>query len=208
MKIDLYSQDGTKKGEIEVSDKIFNAKVNHTLIHRALVRQLSNRRKPVAHVKTKGEVRGGGKKPWRQKHTGRARQGSTRNPHFRGGGVVFGPRNVRNFELDMPKQERRQALYSALSAKAKENLITALEKYEIKGEKSKTKDFAAMIKKLKFEKDMLFVLPEKNEMIERACRNIPIVKPLLVQYLNIDDLLRFKNILFLKDALVKLESSL
>lgn len=204
MMIDLYSQDGIKKGQMEVSDKIFSAKINETLIHRALIRQLSNRRHPIAHVKTKGEVRGGGKKPYRQKHTGRARQGSTTNPHFIGGGVVFGPRNVRNFTLGMPKKERQKALHSALSAKAKENLIVALEQYEVKNEKPKTKDFASMLKKMKFEKDTLFVVPEKNELIFRACRNLPMVKALLVQFLNPADLLKYHHILFLKDALAKL----
>lgn len=204
MKIDLYTQDGAKKGQIEVSDEIFKIDVNETLIHRALVRQLSNGRKPIAHVKTKGEVRGGGKKPYQQKHTGRARQGSTTNPHFIGGGVVFGPRNVRNFELDMPKKERRKAIHAALSAKAKENSIAALEAYEPNTKTPKTKDFAAMLKKMKFEKGVLVVLPEKNETIIRACRNLTAVKPLLVNYLNVADLLKFQHILFLKEALAKL----
>lgn len=203
MKIPLYSQDGLKKGEIEVPDRIFNANVNETTIHRLLILQLANRRNPVAHTKTKGEVRGGGKKPWRQKYTGRARQGSRRNPHFRGGGVVFGPRNIRNFELSMPKKERKLALYGALSAKAKENLISALESYEVK-DRPKTKDFAAMLKKANFTKDTLFVIPEKNEFLFRACRNIETVKPLFVQYLNVGDLLRYHNILFLKDSLSKI----
>ncbi len=204
MKITLYSQDGAKKGELEVSDKIFGAKVNATLIHRALTRQLSNSRVHLAHSKKKGEVRGGGKKPYRQKHTGRARQGSERNPHFIGGGVAFGPDGKQNFILDMPKKERKLAMYSVLSSKAKENLVKALEAYDVKDGKPKTKNFAAMLDKLKFEKDTLFVVPEKNEMLFRACRNIPHVKPLLVQYLNVGDVLRFHNVLFLKDSLKKL----
>lgn len=206
MKIDLYSQDGTKKGQLTVSDEIFGQKVNQTAIHRLLTLQLSNRRSPVAHTLTKGEVRGGGRKPYQQKHTGRARQGSTRNPHFRGGGVVFGPFNNRNFTLKMPRQERRLALRSCLSAKAKDNLIFALESFE--PTELKTKLFAQLIKKLPIDRNVLFVLPAKNESIYRVSKNLPNVKTILVNYLNPSDLLKFKNILFLKDAVTKLESTL
>lgn len=205
MKIDLYTQDGAKKGQLIVSNKIFGQKVNQTAIHKLLMLQLSNRRNPVAHTKTKGEVRGGGKKPHQQKHTGRARQGSTRNPHFIGGGVAFGPHNDRNFILKMPRQERRLALKSCLSAKAKDNLILALESFE--PEKPKTKLFAGLLKKLPIEKDVLFVIPEKNELLYRVSRNLPNVKTILVNYLNPGDLLRYQNVLFLREAVKKLESS-
>lgn len=203
MKAPLYSQEGEKTGEITLSEKVFGQPVNHTLIHRMLRLQLSNRRAPIAHTKTKGEVRGGGRKPYQQKHTGRARQGSIRNPHYIGGGVAFGPRNVRNFELEMPKRERRKALFSALSAKAQENAIVALESFTPK--EPKTKVFAKLIEKMKLDRDILFVLPEKNAMHLRVARNIPRVKIILVNYLNVGDLLRHKHILFLKDAVVKVE---
>ena len=111
MKIDLYTQSGEKKGTVDVSDAMFKVVVNDELIRLSVIRQLANRRHVNAHVKTRGEVRGGGKKPWRQKGTGRARFGSSRNPIWRGGGVAFGPRNVRNFSLDMPKKARRSALF-------------------------------------------------------------------------------------------------
>lgn len=205
MKLPLYSQDGKKTGDVEVSDKIFNQKVNHTLIHRLLTLQLANRRNPVAHTKTKGEVRGGGKKPYAQKHTGRARQGSIRNPHYIGGGVAFGPNNMRNFELHMPKKARRKALFGTLSAKAKDKLVLALESFT--PEKPKTKTFVNVMKNLKLaDKDILFVLPEKNKLHYRVTRNIPNVKTILVNYLNVGDLLRYHHILFLKEALPKIES--
>lgn len=203
MKIPLYSQDGGKKGEIAVPEEIFGQKMNEALVHRILILQLANKRHPIAHTLTKGEVRGGGKKPWRQKHTGRARQGSTRNPHFRGGGVAFGPRNTQNFKLDASKKERKKALFCTLSAKLKDGRVGALEGYA--SDAPKTKNFAAMLKKLPFEKNILLVLPEKNELIARSSKNIPRIKTLLVNYLNIADLLKYRDIVFLKDALPKLE---
>lgn len=203
MKITLYTQDGAKKGEIAVSEKIFGVKVNKALIHKMLVMQMSNRRHPIAHTLTKGEVRGGGKKPYAQKHTGNARQGSITNPHFKGGGVAFGPRNVRNFKLRAPKKERRLALFSVLSEKFKDGKISALENFE--AEKPKTKVFVQMLKKLPFEKSVLFVLPEKNENIIRCSRNIPTVKTLLVNCLNIADILKYRDVVFFKDSLPKLE---
>lgn len=202
MKIPLYSQDGSKKGDIAVPEEIFGQKANKALIHKMLLLQLANRRHPIAHTLLKGEVRGGGKKPYRQKHTGRARQGSTRNPHFRGGGVAFGPRNTRNFKLRASKAERRKALFSALSAKLQDARVSALEGYAAQA--AKTKSFAAMLKKLPFEKDILFVLPGKNEIMTRSSRNIPRVKTLLVNYLNVADLLKYRDVVFLKDALPKL----
>lgn len=186
-----------------VSEEIFGQKMNEALVHKILLLQLANKRHPIAHTLTKGEVRGGGKKPHRQKHTGWARQGSNRNPHFKGGGVAFGPRNVRNFKLSANKNERRKALFCALSAKFKDSRIAALEDY-VTTEKPKTKMFAAMLKKLPFEKDILLVLPQKNELITKSSRNISRVKTLLVNYLNIADLLKYHDVVFFKDALPKL----
>lgn len=203
MKIPLYTQDGTQKGEVEVSEKIFGLKANRALVHKILRLQLSNKRHPIAHTLTKGEVRGGGKKPYRQKHTGRARQGSNRNPHFIGGGVAFGPRNERNFTLAAPKRERRSALCSALSEKLREKHVSALEAYSV--DKPKTKQFAQMLKKLPFEKSVLFVLPKKNELFVKSSRNIPKIKSILVNYLNLADLLKHKDIVFLKESLSSLE---
>jgi large subunit ribosomal protein L4 len=203
MKLDLYTQAGEKKGQIEASKKIFEAKINNDLMHQALVMQHANRRNPYAHTLTKGEVRGGGRKPYSQKSTGNARQGSTRNPQWKGGGVSFGPRKERNYTVMMPKKQRRAALFSALSLKAQNNEIFALESYESKD--AKTKLFAAMISKLPVEKDVLIVIPEKNEMVQKSSKNIPYVKTILVNYLNIADLQKYNKVMFLKEALSEIE---
>jgi large subunit ribosomal protein L4 len=203
MKLDLYTQTGEKKGQIEASKRIFEAKINNDLMHQALVMQHANRRNPYAHTQTKGEVRGGGRKPYAQKSTGNARQGSTRNPQWKGGGVAFGPRKERNYTVMMPKKQRRAALFSALSLKAINNEIFALENYEAKD--AKTKIFAEMISKLPIEKDVLVVLPAKNEMVEKSSKNIPFVKTILVNYLNIADLQKYNKIMFLKEALSEIE---
>ena len=203
MNIPLYTQEGKKSGELPVSEKIFGQKANDALVHKMLILQLSNKRHPIAHTMTKGEVRGGGKKPYAQKHTGQARQGSITNPHFRGGGVAFGPRNTRNFQLRASKGERRNALFAALSSKMKYGQLSALEGFV--SEKSKTKDFANMLGKLPFEKKVLFVLPKKDELFVRASRNITRVKSILVNYINIADILKYKDVVFLKDSVSKLE---
>ena len=158
MKVDLFKQSGEKSGSLELPKEIFEVDYNEELIHQALVRQLANKRVAIAHTKTRGEVRGGGRKPFKQKGTGNARQGSTRSPNLRGGGVVFGPRNNRNFEKDMPKKQRRKALFSALSEKARNNEVIGLESYEAK--EPKAKDFAAMLKKLEIERLSLIHISE------------------------------------------------
>lgn len=203
-KIALYNQNGEKKGDLTAPDEIFGVKFHKDLIHQALVRQLSNARTGVvAHTKTKGEVRGGGRKPYRQKGTGNARQGSIRNPHYIGGGVAFGPRNIKNYQKDMPKKQRRLALFSALSAKLGDNQIFALEEY--KSESPKTKTFVDMLHKLPVDNDVLVVLAEKDDIISKSSRNVPFVKTIRVNYLNIADLQKYKHVMFLKDALSKLE---
>ncbi len=203
MKADLYTQTGEKKGQIDLAKEFFEVPFNADLIHQALVRQHANARNPIAHVKQRSDVRGGGRKPFRQKGTGSARQGSRRTPHYKGGGVVFGPRNTRNFKVDMPKKQRRKALFSALSAKAKNNEIFALESYEAK--EVKTKPFAEMIKKLPVERNLLVVIPGKNEIIQKSSANIPNVKTIIVNYLNIADLQKYRKIMFLSESFKKLE---
>lgn len=205
MKIDLYTQTGEKKGQLELNPKIFEVKIKPDLIHRGLVYQLSHDRIPLAHTKTRKDIRGGGRKPFRQKGTGRARQGTIRAPHMRGGGIVFGPTKNRNFAKRMPKKERRAAFFSALSAKALDNQILALEKYE--NDIIKTKPFAAMLKKLPLKRSILIVLSEKNETIERSSYNIPKVKTILANYLNIKDLLNHEKVLFFESAFQTLEKT-
>ncbi len=203
MKIDLYEQSGSKKGSVDVSDAMFKVVVNDELIRLSVIRQLANRRQAGAHVKTRAEVRGGGKKPWRQKGTGRARFGSSRNPIWRGGGIAFGPRNVRNFSLDMPKKARRSALFSCLSQKAADSKVFALDAYKAKA--PKTKDFAAMVEKLPAGRSLLIVLDKKDEVLEKSASNMPNVKTILVDYLNPHDLLSYDNIMFMEPSLKKAE---
>ncbi|MBU0577611.1 50S ribosomal protein L4 [Patescibacteria group bacterium] len=203
MKIDLYTQAGEKKGTVDVSDSMFKAPVHEELVRLALIRQMANARQPIAHTKTRGEVRGGGRKPWRQKGTGRARFGSTRNPIWRGGGVAFGPRNDRNYSKNMTKKARRGALFSVLSQKAGDNEIFALNKFEVKT--PKTKDFTAMMSKLPVERSLLVVAGEKDVNLEKAAGNLPNVKVILVNYLNPHDLLKYEKVMFLESALKKAE---
>ncbi|MBP9718155.1 50S ribosomal protein L4 [Candidatus Gracilibacteria bacterium] len=204
MNIPVYKQDGSRAGEVAVSEKFFGQELNAGLIHRIFVLQVSNGRAALAHTLTKGEVRGGGKKPHNQKHTGWARTGSSRNPHWKGGGVALGPRSNRNYRISASKNERRIALFSALSDKMKGEQISALESYA--GDKPRTKDFATMLSKLPFKKKILFVLPERNDAFYRSCRNIPHVKSILVNYLNIKDILDYNDVVFLKDALPRLDT--
>ncbi len=205
MKIDLYNQAGTKSGTLELPKEIFEVPFNKDLIHQALVRQLANGRIAIAHAKSKGEIRGGGRKPYAQKGTGRARQGSIRNPHMRGGGVAFGPRNVRNFELMMPKAQRRKALLSALSVKAKNNQIIGLESYET--DKPKTGEFAKLLKKLPIEQDVLIVIPKKNVIIQKSTNNLANAKMVLAGYINIQDLQKYQKVLLFKDSVAKLQET-
>ena len=204
MKAPLYNQKGESIGEVALNETIFGAKMNLGLIQQALMLQEANSRHPIAHTKQRGEVRGGGRKPYKQKHTGRARQGSIRAPHYKGGGVVFGPRNVRNFTLAMPKKQRRQALFSALSGKAHDKQIIVLDGYEAKGIKAKS--FAEMLKKLPATRNTLVVIPGKNELVQKSSRNLENSKTILVNYLNVHDLLTYETLLFFKDALPKAET--
>jgi len=204
VKLDLYLQSGEKKGTVDASDQLFAAKQNDELMRLALVRQMANARQATAHCKTRGEVRGGGKKPWRQKGTGRARFGSSRNPVWRSGGVAFGPRNTRNFEKQMPKKARRAALFSGLSQKASDKQVLVLDKFETK--EAKTKDFKMMLDKLPIKKSVLVILPENDQNLERSASNLPNVKTILVNHLNLHDLLKYEKVMFMEAALKAAET--
>lgn len=203
MKMDVYNQEGKKVGSSDLSKKVFDVKINKPLIHRLLVLQQANSRYNLAKVKTRSDVRGGGRKPFRQKGTGRARQGTIRAPHMKGGGVVFGPAGNANFHLSMPKKQRRIALFSALSAKAQKNEVFALESYN--GDIS-TKSFASMLKKLPVDRNVLFLLSEKNGVLEYSSRNMKQAKTLLVSYANISDILKYRKICFVGGAEKTFES--
>ncbi len=199
MTIDLYTATGTKKGSLELPASMFEANINKGLMHLALIRQQSNRRHPIAHVKHRGEIVGSTKKMFQQKGTGQARRGPIRSPLLKGGGKAFGPRNEANFIKNMPKKMRRAALFSCLSLRAKEGAIIGLEEY---GDDIKTKTFMMLLKKLpvEFGRRILFVLPGRHRGLELSARNVPRVKTIFAPYLNPEDVLGSKNIIFLKDA--------
>ncbi len=204
MKIDLYQQSGEKKGTVNLNETIFNSPVNDELMRLALIRQLANARSgSIAHTKTRADVRGGGKKPWRQKGTGRARFGSSRNPIWRSGGVAFGPRNNRNYEKAMPKKARRLALFSGLSQKASENHIFALDSFKI--DAPKTKEFISLMTKLPVDRSLLIVVTSKDQVFEKTVSNVPNAKIILVNYLNLHDILKYEKVMFMEDALKKAE---
>ncbi len=205
MNVDLYKQSGAKAGTLELPKEMFEAAFNKDLIHQALVMQAANRRVNLANTKTREFIRGGGIKPRPQKHSGRSRQGSIRSPQWRGGAVLFGPLAIRNFSKAMPKKQRKAALFSALSDKARENSVIGLEGFESKD--MKTKVFAEMVKKLPIERNALFILAEKDESIMRSSNNIPEVKTILAPYVNIQDLQKYKTIVILKDAVDKLKET-
>ncbi len=201
MKIKIYNQKGEVSKEISLPKEIFGHEFNETLVHQALLRQLSNKRSPIAHTLTKGEVRGGGRKPFRQKGTGRARQGSTTNPIYPGGGVAMGPRNNRNFQKDMPKKMRRKALFCALSQKAQEKSIFGLDVYKDKD--LKTKNFVQTLSKLPVERNVLLVTSEVDHELKRVTANLNQVKVITAAYINIHDLSKYRKICFLGDSIQK-----
>jgi len=206
MQIDLYTATGTKKGSLELPASMFEAPVNKGLMHLALVRQQSNRRMPIAHVKHRGEVVGTTKKAFAQKGTGRARRGALRSPTVRGGGKSFGPRNEANFRKDMPKKMRRAALFSCLSLRAKEGAIIGLENYP---EDAKTKNFVTLLKKLPLQigRRIIVVTAGRHEKLELAARNVPMIKTIFAQYLNPEDILQARTIIFLSDAVKAAEDT-
>lgn len=202
MKAPLFKQDGTKSGEVTLSTSLFGAGINSSLVHLALVRQHANARISPAHALRRGEVVGSTRKVLRQKGSGSARKGDIKSPIFRGGGVAWGPRNDRNWRKEMPKKQRRLALVSVLSAKAKESKIIALEDWKL--ESPKTKKFAEFQKKLPTHRSVL-VIHNRNESLVKSARNLKFVKPLLVNLLNIHDLTKYDQILFEKSALEEAE---
>jgi len=197
--------EGQTIGQVELRDDIFGITPHVPVMHQALVRQLANARLGTHKTKTRGEVSGGGRKPWRQKGTGRARHGSIRAPQWRGGGTVFGPR-PRSYRQKMPKKMRHLAYKSALSVKAKEGQIIVLDKLEMP--EPKTKAMAALLDALAVDSSALILLPERNENVEKSARNLPGVKTLRAQYLNVRDLLGYDYLVMPLGALEVIESIL
>jgi len=200
MFVKTYDQNGKEIGKTLLPKEIFDVKVNPDLVHQVVTSQLANRRRVIAHTKGRGEVRGGGRKPWRQKGTGRARHGSIRSPLWRGGGVTFGPRKERVFKKIIPKKMRRKALLMVLSGKVKNNLLILLDKLKI--EKPKTKLMAEILKKLPSkEESCLIALPDYDKNIILAARNLPDVDTLWARNLNALDLLSFKYLVMPKESI-------
>jgi large subunit ribosomal protein L4 len=192
MQVPVYNIEGDQVSEAELRDDIFAVTINQGLMHQALVRQLANARQGTHNSKTRGEVSGGGRKPWRQKGTGRARQGSIRAPHWRGGGTVFGP-TPRSYSQKMPRKMRRQALRSALSVKASESRVKLLDALEMS--EPKTKEMLGVLQRLGVDGSALILLPQRNEEVLRSVRNLPKVRTLVAQYLNVRDLLKYDYVL-------------
>lgn len=202
MQIDMHNIQGEVVGQAELDDTVWGIEPNIPVMHQALVRQLANARLGTHQTKTRGEVRGGGRKPWRQKGTGRARQGTIRAPQWKGGGVVFGP-HPRKYTQAMPRQMRRLAIRSALSAKLADDRLTVIQGL---GEiEPKTKAFKQVLGALPESRSVLVVLAEKNDVIERAAANLAETKTIIAPVLNIRDVLKYDRLLVTEEALAVIE---
>ena len=200
--VSVYSMSGRKTSSMELSDAVFGIQPNEAVMHSAVINSLANQRQGTQSTKTRSEVSGGGKKPWRQKGTGHARQGSTRAPQWTHGGIALGPK-PRSYRFALPKKVRRLALQSAFSSKVAAGEMMILSKLAL--EEYKTKTIATMLKDLKATGKVLLVLPEKNEMIVNSCRNIPGVKTAMVNTINVYDVLNCDKFIVVKDAVAQLE---
>lgn len=201
-KVDLYNMNGEVVGDIELNENIFGIEVSKEALHMAVVNQLANKRQGTQSTKTKSEVRGGGIKPWRQKGTGRARQGSIRSAQWIKGGIVLGPK-PRSYRYTLPKKLKRLAMKSALTSKVSENDIFVLDKLDF--ESIKTKQMVKVLGNLKVDSSALIVLPEKNEAVEKSARNIPGVKTAFVNTINVYDILKYDKFIITRDAVSKVE---
>jgi len=200
-KVPVYNVDGEQVGEIELKDSVFGVPVNVAVMHQAVINYLANQRQGNHSTKTRGEVRGGGRKPWRQKGTGRARQGSIRAPQWIKGGVVFGPK-PRDYGYKLPKKAKRLALKSALSSKVKDNEIIVLD--ELKLEQPKTKKVAELLKNFNA-KSALIVVPQGEKNVELSTRNLPNAKAMYANLLNTYDVLKYEKFIITKDAVAIVE---
>ena len=200
----IHNQIGEKIGQQKLSAAVFGAKIVPHLIHEAVVSMRSNARRSTAHTKTRGEIRGGGKKPWKQKGTGRARHGSTRSPIWRGGGITFGPRNDRNYFKKMNAQARKTALLGVLSDKADSGNIIVLD--DFKNDKPKTKEMFKMLTALKIKFPALLVVPKTDKAIKKIGQNIKDVMINTADNLHLLDILKAKNIVIMKKAIEEIES--
>ena len=201
-KVDVYDLKGKKVSDIDLADSIFGIEPNENIVHSVLVNYLANQRQGTQSTKTRAEVSGGGKKPWRQKGTGRARQGSTRSPQWIKGGIALGPK-PRSYKYTVNKKERRLAIKSILSSKVLEKELTVVDKLEIK--EIKTKTMVKALTDLKVEGKTLIVLPENNKNVYMSARNIEGVKAITANNINVFDLLKYTNLILSVDTVKKLE---
>ncbi|MGI5999432.1 50S ribosomal protein L4 [Lachnoclostridium sp. An131] len=199
--VSVKNMEGNEVGTIELSDAVFGVDVNEHLVHMAVVAQLANKRQGTQKAKTRSEVSGGGRKPWRQKGTGHARQGSTRAPQWTGGGVVFAP-VPRDYTIRLNKKEKRLALKSALTSRLQENKLIVVD--ELKFDEIKTKNFVNVMNNLKAEK-ALVVLNENDANVVMSARNIPTVKTALTNTINVYDILKYNTLILTKDAVATIE---
>ena len=197
----VYNMEGKEVDKIELNDSIFGVEINEHLVHMAVLQQLANKRQGTQNAKTRSEVRGGGRKPWRQKGTGHARQGSTRSPQWTGGGVVFAP-TPRDYSFKLNKKEKRAALKSALTSRVVENKFVVVD--ELKLDEIKTKKFVEVLKNLNVEK-ALVVLNDMDEKVIASAANIPTVKTTQTNELNVFDVLKYDTVVVTKAAVATIE---
>ena len=201
-KIDVYNIEGKKVSNIELADSVFGIEPNEKMVHSVLVNYMANQRQGTSNTKTRAEVSGGGRKPWKQKGTGRARQGSIRAPQWFKGGIALGPK-PRDYSYRVNKKERRLAVRSVLSSKVLENNLVVVD--NMKFDEIKTKNMVSALNNLKVEGKTLIVLPEKNENVQKSARNIEGVKTSLVNTINVYDLLKYNKLILTVDAVKSLE---
>lgn len=204
-KVALFNMEGSQIGEVELNEEVFGIEPNEAVVHEAVVMQLAGLRQGTQAAKTRAEIRGGGKKPWKQKGTGRARAGTTRSPLWRKGGVIFAPK-PRDYSYSIPKKKRRLALKSVLSAKVNGGDIIVLD--QLAFEAPKTKDMVKVLSSLKVEKKALVVTADNNGNVPESARNIPGIKPLSALGINVYDLLNHDKLIITRDAIAKVEEVL
>lgn len=201
-KVNVYNMVGEEVGEIELSEGIFGVKINKHVVYEVVKNQLANKRQGTQSTKTRSEVRGGGRKPWKQKGTGRARAGSIRAPHFTGGGVTFAPK-PRDYSYKVPKKVRRLALKSVLTSKVQENEIIVIDAIDF--DSPKTKDMVNFLAKVNANKKALIVMDEKNINVIKSAKNIPNIQTALVNTINVYDILKYDSFIITKEAVRKVE---
>ncbi len=199
--VSVYNMEGKEVGKIDLSDAVFGVEVNEHLVHMAVVQQLANKRQGTQKAKTRSEVSGGGRKPWRQKGTGHARQGSTRSPQWTGGGVVFAP-VPRDYSFKMNRKEKRLALKSALTSRVQENKLIVVD--ELKFDEIKTKNFKNVMDNLKVQKGLV-VLAENDENVVLSAQNIPTIRTALTNTINVYEIMKAGTVVLTQDAVKKIE---